>query len=171
MLNFKPVVQRTPIRYRFFYQMTQEFTPKARKEQKMRITQWAPFQELAEFERRVDRMLGRTNKQNSYGYPPIDLVDNGETFLIVAFLPGIDLEQLSLSVLERTVTLTGSREPAVIEGGKPIYRERLYGQFQKRIDLPHPVREDEVNAEYTDGILRVTLPKSRTAGPRRIAVK
>ncbi|MBI1922736.1 Hsp20/alpha crystallin family protein [Candidatus Poribacteria bacterium] len=137
----------------------------------MQVTLWDAFQEFAEFHRTVDRMLGRTRQRVSYGYPPIDLIDTGDAFLLSAFLPGMQRDQIHLSVSGMTVTLKGSREPVVPAGARPILRERLYGNFNKSIHLPDPVREEEVNAQYTDGVLRVTLPKRLMLGPRTISVK
>ena len=137
----------------------------------MRIRLWDPLQELAEFERTVDRMLGRGRQRLSYGYPPIDLVDTGSAFVLSGHLPGISTAQIRLSVSGTTVTLEGQREPAVIEGATPILRERLYGQFRKSIDLPEPVHEEDVNAQYTDGILQVTLPKRRQLQPKTISIE
>lgn len=137
----------------------------------MQVTLWDAFQEFADFHRTVDRMLGRTRQRVSYGYPSIDLIDTGDTFLLSAFLPGMQREHIYLSVSGTIVTLKGSREPTIVEEAKPLLRERLYGRFDKSIHLPEPVREEEVNAQYIDGVLRVTLPKRRLLGPRTISVK
>ncbi len=137
----------------------------------MRIKLWDPLQELAEFERTVDRLLGRGRHRMSYGYPPIDLMDTGAAFVLSARLPGVSTDQIRLSVSGTTVTLEGQREPMVMEGATPILRERLYGQFRKSIDLPEPVHEEEVKAQYTDGILQVTLPKGRQLQPKTIPIQ
>ena len=136
----------------------------------MRITFWNPFRELAEFERGIDRMFRRTRQRSSYGYPPIDLIDAGDLFVLSAFLPGLSSEQIRLSVSGTTVTLQGRREIPVVESAKPLLRERVYGQFNKSVDLPHPVVEEEINAQYTDGVLRVTLPKRQSLQPKTISV-
>lgn len=137
----------------------------------MRIRLWDPLQELAELERTVDRMLRRGRQWVSYGYPPIDLMDIGAAFMLSARLPGVSADQIRLSVSGTAVTLEGQRGPLVIEGAKPILRERFYGQFRKNIDLPEPIHEEEVKAQYTDGILQVTLPKRRQLHPRTISIQ
>lgn len=137
----------------------------------MRIRLRDPLQELAKLEQTVDRMLRRDRQWVSYGYPPIDLMDTGTAFMLSARLPGVPADKIGLSVSDTTVTLEGQRGPLVIEGAKPILRERFYGQFRKNIDLPEPIHEEEVKAQYTDGILQVTLPKRRQLQPKTISIQ
>jgi HSP20 family protein len=137
----------------------------------MEMTRWDAFQELAEFQRTVDRMLGRRSRRVSYGYPPIDLIDAGDAYVLSALLPGCQSDQIKLTVFENSITLEGSRAPTIIESARVIRRERPYGQFQKRIDLPGPVREEEVDAQFANGVLQVTLPKRRLTGPLIIQIK
>ena len=148
----------------------------------MRIRRSNPFQESIESQQRFDRLLESSSllnritsqtlgiSQESYSYPPIDLIDNGDAFVLVAFLPGINADGIHLSVIEQTVTLKGSRQPPTIEGAKPLLRERLYGQFHTSVDLPELVSADEINAQYTDGVLQVVLPKQRSLRPKTIAI-
>lgn len=57
------------------------------------------------------------------------------------------------------------------EGERVIMKERRYGKFSRRIRLPQTVDADKVDAAYQDGVLRLTLPKSEAAQPKRIPVK
>jgi len=137
----------------------------------MQLTQWDPFQELAEFQRSVDRMLGRRSHQVSYGYPPIDLIDLGEAYVLSASLPGTGSDQINLTVFDKSVTLEGSRAPTMFEGARVVRRERPYGKFRKQISLPEAVNEEKVDAQFVNGVLRVTLPKRRLRGPLTIPIK
>jgi HSP20 family protein len=131
---------------------------------------WNPFYELEVFQRRIDRMFGASRRRASSGYPPIDLTDASDQFVLLAMLPGIEREEIDLSISERTVTLRGERKRETTEGARYIRRERGYGAFEKRIELPEPIQPDEVSAQYTDGILTIILPKSRPSGPMVISI-
>lgn len=132
---------------------------------------WSPFQELEEFQRRIDRRFGAPRRRTSHGYPPVDVIDTDGQFVILALLPGINKDEIDLEVLEDTITLSGVRERKSIPGARYIKRERGYGNFQKVIKLPEPVAAGKVTAQYTDGILIITLPKARPSGPITITVQ
>ena len=136
----------------------------------MKITIWNPFKESEDFEHRIDRMFG-TSKQNvSRGYPPVDLIDDGDQLIIIALLPGMKREDIDLSVFRLQITLSGEREREVVEGARYIRRERGYGNFHKVIKLPEPIQVDKVNAEYKDGCLNINMPKEKLSGPVTISV-
>lgn len=131
---------------------------------------WNPFHELEVFQRRIDRMFGMSRRCVSSGYPAIDLIDVSDKFIILAMLPGVEREEIDLSVSERAITLRGERKRETAEGARYIRRERGYGAFEKKIELPEPIQTDKVSAKYTDGILNIILPKSRPSGPMIISV-
>jgi HSP20 family protein len=132
---------------------------------------WNPFHELEEFQRQIDRMFGMSRRHASSGYPPIDLIDASDKFVILAMLPGVKREEIGISVAdERTIILRGERKRETAEGARYILRERGYGAFEKKIELPEPIQTDMVKAQYTNGILNIILPKSRPSGPMVISV-
>ena len=86
-------------------------------------------------------------------------------------LPGIKREEIGISVSdERTIILRGERKRETTEGARYTRRERGYGAFEKKIELPGPIQTDKVKAQYTNGILNIILPKSRPSGPMVISV-
>jgi len=115
-------------------------------------------------------MFGAPRRRVSSGYPPIDLMDASDKFILLAMLPGIKREEIDLSISERTIILRGERKRETAEGARYIRRERGYGAFEKRIELPEPIQTDKVSAHYTDGILNIILPKSRPLGPMVISI-
>ena len=131
---------------------------------------WNPFHELEEFQRQIDRTFGLSRRRASSGYPPIDLIDSSGKFIILAMLPGVKREDIDLTASERTIILRGERKREFVEGSKYIERERGYGPFEKKIELPEPIQTDKVEAKYIDGILHIILPKSRPSGPMVISV-
>ncbi|MBC8232283.1 Hsp20/alpha crystallin family protein [bacterium] len=131
---------------------------------------WNPFHELEEFQRQIDRTFGLSRRRASSGYPPIDLIDASDKFIILAMLPGVKREDIDLSVSDRTITLRGERKRETVEGAMYIRRERGYGTFEKKIELSEPIQTDKVKAQYNNGILNIILPKSRPSGPMVISV-
>ena len=132
---------------------------------------WNPLREIEEFQRQIDRVFQRVSPWTRRGYPPIELVDAGDQFILRALLPGISLEELKLSVSGTQVALSGSKPIKSIEGAKVIRRERVYGQFHRIIELPEAVDTDRVRAEYKEGVLHLYLPKARAAAPVTILIE
>jgi len=133
---------------------------------------WNPFQELEEFQHRIDRIFRTPRRRVSRGYPSVDLIDAGDKFVILALLPGMKREDIKLSVLRETVTLSGERKREAIEGANYIRRERGYGIFHKVIELPEPIQvdKDKIIAEYKDGILNIILHKEQFFGPITVSI-
>jgi HSP20 family protein len=132
---------------------------------------WNPFHELEVFQRKMDRMFGMPRRRVSSGYPPIDLIDASDKFIILAMLPGVKREEIDLSAASnRIIILRGEKKSQTVEGARYIRRERGYGSFEKKIELPEPIQADKIEAKYTDGILSIILPKSRPSGPMIISV-
>ena len=139
----------------------------------MQVTLLNPLRELELLQRRIERAFAapRYGVSCSCGYPPIDLIDAGDKFVIQTPLPGMNREEIEISVEGQTVTLSGEKRLQLVEGAKYISRERCYGYFKKMIELPEAIKTEpeEVKAEYDDGILTVILPK-RPVGPMTISI-
>ncbi len=100
------------------------------------------------------------------GYvPPADIVETPETVELSAELPGLEPNEVEVSIAEDSVTISGekhSETEATEETG--FYRvERSYGRFERTIPLPVEVRVDEATATFKNGVLKVTLPKEQAS--------
>lgn len=93
--------------------------------------------------------------------PEIDLTETGSEYVIRCDLPGVDKDQIEISVRGSYVTISGRRDIKKEEAKEGVYyyRERKSGFFQRSILLPGLVAEEAVKAEYKDGILVIKLPK------------
>jgi len=106
-------------------------------------------------------------------YPLLNVSEDEENLYVDALAPGLNAESLGLNVVNGQLTISGEK-PAL---GKDVRadayhrNERAAGRFTRTVDLPGDVDQDKARADYTGGILRVTLPKSEAAKPRMIAVK
>jgi HSP20 family protein len=116
---------------------------------------------------------GRSPRTGMAGnYPAMNVWVNADGAMVTAELPGIDVDDLDISVQNNTLTMRGSRNPEELEEGDTYHRqERRYGQFQRTFQLPFEVEAGEVEATYEKGVLRLNLPRSEADKPKRIQVK
>jgi len=90
--------------------------------------------------------------------PAVDLLETDRAFLLYAELPGVEREDIDLTVEGRRLELSGRRRP--LDAEQAFARlERSYGAFRRAFDLPTAVDADGIGASLEHGVLRVTLPK------------
>ena len=106
-------------------------------------------------------------------YPSIRLHEGPDALYVEAMVPGVDPETLELSVVRRTLTLAGEKRPLHTDAEPKVFhrKERSEGRFERRFTLPMEVDTDKVDAEYADGMLRVTLPKLGQDTPKPISIR
>jgi len=105
--------------------------------------------------------------------PRADVVQDDKQVRVSVELPGMDENDLDISLSHDVLTIRGEKKVEKEDKGKNYYRmERAYGAFERRISLPGNVDADKIEATYQRGVLTVTLPKTTSAETRtRIAVK
>ncbi|MBI5511811.1 MAG: Hsp20/alpha crystallin family protein [Deltaproteobacteria bacterium] len=105
-------------------------------------------------------------------YPPLNIYDDGETFLVRAEVPGVDPKVIDVEATADTVTIRGERVlPEAGNNASYHRRERDSGQFRRSLTLPKPVDNTKVVATCTDGVLELRLPYAEEAKRRKITVK
>lgn len=105
-------------------------------------------------------------------FPAINIYDDGESYIARAELPGVAPDDIDVTVTGKTLTLRGKREIAkAAEGATYHRRERRAGEFRRAFDLPDMVDGDKVQAQFTDGILEILLPRAEQAKERKVQVK
>jgi HSP20 family protein len=103
--------------------------------------------------------------------PPVDVTENKEAVTITAEVPGMQAEDVKLSLENNTLTIRGEKRQERQETAERVHRyERSYGLFERSFTLPATVDADRISAAYQNGVLTVTLPKVERARPREIAV-
>jgi HSP20 family protein len=104
--------------------------------------------------------------------PAVDVVDSENALVVKMDAPGLEAKDIRVEVHGNTLTLSGERNEEKETKGKTFYRmERRHGSFSRTITLPCTVNENEAVADYTNGVLVLTLPKSENAKARKIPVK
>jgi HSP20 family protein len=96
---------------------------------------------------------------SAVGFPAMEVSQDDKQIDIVAELPGVKQEDVELTVEDGVLTLAGEKK-AERKDEERGYSERSYGRFERRITLPSNIDEDACRADFTDGVLRVTIPKS-----------
>ncbi len=134
---------------------------------------WDPFRDL---EREVDRLLQGVNLtlhgvRFGRRFPQVNLLELENCYMLTAEIPGVDLKQLEVTTASGRLTIKGNRQPPE-EAREDAFRrqERFHGPWQRVIQLPDRVDEEGMKADYSAGVLRVTLPKAPSTTPRQIIV-
>jgi HSP20 family protein len=105
-------------------------------------------------------------------YPLINMHEDRDQVYVEALAPGVDPESLNLTVVRNTLTISGEKRRISGEVKSEAFHrsERSTGKFVRSIELPVEVDEGNVKADYKNGLLVVTLPKSEKARPKQISV-
>ena len=134
---------------------------------------------LGDFRRNMDSLLeeffggnGGTEMAIEGFVPRVNVAETENEYEVAVDLPGVKPEELNVEYKGSELWLTGERKNETEEKGKTFHRiEKRYGRFERAIPLACPVNEAKITAEYKDGVLHVTVPKTEEARPKRIEVK
>jgi len=116
-------------------------------------------------------LLANFGAERSGWLPAVDVRETDEAFIFTAELPGLTKDDVSITLEENVLTMTGERK-LENEETKNEYRriERSYGRFTRSFTLPHDVDTDKVDAKYGDGLLTVAVAKAEKSKPRQIEI-
>ncbi len=141
------------------------------------IVRWNPVREIAAMQNLMDRMFDdmmRGNASEISGTAlALDVHEDDASYTVTTSLPGVDVENIKVNLHDDFLTIEAEIPERKIEkqGTRTLMQERSYGKFARRIRLPQPVKTDNVEASYENGVLILTLPKAENALPRSIPVK
>lgn len=108
------------------------------------------------------------------GFPKVDIIDHDKEIEVQAALPGVKKEDLDISIHNQLLTIKASQKSEKEEKkdeGRYFRREIMRGAFQRTVSLPDSVDSDNVSANFNDGILKVTIPKSEKSKCKNIEIK
>jgi HSP20 family protein len=137
-----------------------------------------PFKELFEMQRNLNSLFegnyGKTaNEETALNAwtPTVDIYEDQDAFLLKLELPEVNKDDIKVSLNENVLSISGERHFENEDKRDSYHRiERSYGQFYRSFTLPPNVNTESINAEYKDGMLRLTLPKKEEAKPKAISV-
>lgn len=148
----------------------------------MSLIRWQPWQEVETLSRQLDQLfadftpVSRTaspvaSPVSRAWTPAIELKATDTNFVLRAELPGIDAKDLDIQVTREGVSIAGEyRAETKHEDGKFFRSEFRYGSFRRVVPLPVAIQNDQVKADFTDGILTLTLPKLVSDRPTVVKV-
>jgi len=146
--------------------------------QRPELTTWPSFGRLTNLQNEIDRLfeaplaeLANASQLMNGWVPALDLYEDKDSLLVKAELPGMKKEEIDLSLHDGSLSISGERKSEGDYQDADVHRsERFTGRFQRTVVLPVAVATDKVKAQYKDGILTVTLPKTEEAKPKQIDV-
>ncbi|MEX2558364.1 MAG: Hsp20/alpha crystallin family protein [Pirellulales bacterium] len=104
--------------------------------------------------------------------PSLDIEEGDDEVTVRAELPGVNPEDLNISVTGNTLVLSGEKKETTEKKHNGFRQtERRFGSFRRAVTLPQGVDADQVSADYSQGVLTIRLAKSPEAAPKRIPVK
>lgn len=141
----------------------------------LRMTrQWDPWRELDEIRNQMNRLLyaGSNQLRLRSEFPPINLWRSEQGVAITAELPGLDPEQLDITVGRQTVTISGKpRDEQIAEDHTYRRRERLTEPFSRTVELPFEIDPQQAEANYRNGVLAVKLFRPKEQQPQKVKIK
>ncbi len=132
---------------------------------------------LSDFERIFEPLWGMTGSrwrvpQRRTEFPPFNVWVSDDRAVITTELPGLNPQDIDVSVIGKIVTLKGCRNSEELKNNDTYHRrERWYGSFNKSIELPFNIESNKVSANFGRGILTVTLPRAEAEKPKKIEIK
>jgi HSP20 family protein len=153
------------------------------------MMRWDPFQDLRNAQEEMAQMaqmspmlaqaLGLRGQQQGSGQttatawaPALDISERKDAYLVTVELPGVDADDLEISLEDGLLTIQGERLFAHDSSEQQFHRvERRYGAFRRSITLPANVMAEGIQASFDNGVLQVLVPKAEEAKPKRIQVR
>lgn len=133
----------------------------------MNLVKWEPLRELEEISSRLNRIFGRETARTGAGQemltwtPSADISETDEAYHIKAEIPGVNKEDVKVTLQDGMLTISGERRQEKEEKNKKFHCiERSYGSFVRSFGMPEDAEESSIKAEFKDGMLNVTLAKS-----------
>jgi HSP20 family protein len=142
------------------------------------ITRWNPFREMATMQNMIDRFFDDyrpffDQESLSGNLLSIDVNEDDHQYTVTTELPGVKSENINVRqdgdylLIEADIP----EETTEKQDQRWLVKERRSGHFSRRVRLPHNVNFESAEANYQDGVLRLTLPKAEDTQPRQIPVK
>jgi HSP20 family protein len=153
------------------------------------MAEWNPWQEMNRLRHEIDRAFEQVGWRNgerngrtfptaflpghaARAYPLVTMSEDADAVYVTALAPGLDPAAVHVTVQDNRSTIAGEKPRVAAEIQPDAFHrsERAAGKFVRTVTLPIDVEHEQVQADYTNGLLVVTLPKAEQAKPKQIAV-
>jgi HSP20 family protein len=156
-----------------------------KQEKETSLARWDPFKDLdlmtrgplselgwPRWSKLFGEFLGERARPLRGAIPPLDVTESDEAYRVTIELPGVKREDVTLDLQDRNLCIRGEKRSEREEKkDRSHWIERSYGSFSRSFTLPADAVDDRIEANFKDGILTVTIPKSEKAKPRTVAIK
>jgi HSP20 family protein len=141
---------------------------------------WGPFREMERIRREMDTLWDsfleerprRRGEEISEWVPNLDVSATKENIVVKAEVPGMDPKGIDISLENDMLTIKGEKKQEKEEKDENYhFIERSYGSFTRSVRLPREVQSDKIKANYKDGVLKISLPKSEDAKKKEVKIK
>ena len=146
----------------------------------MSLIRWRPGRELTTIRDEMNRLFDdffsgfperRRELLEGEWAPRIDVAETEENVVVTAELPGVNQDNVNITVINDVLTLKGEKKEEKEIKKENYHRvERSYGSFQRSVSLPTGVQADKAKATYKDDILTITIPKAEETKPKSIKI-
>ena len=145
------------------------------------LVRWQPYRETVSLSDVMDRLASRAFARpfdlvapfwGARAAMPIDVMENADGFTVRASVPGVQPDELDISIENDVVTIRAERKADKVQDEDNVrWQERYDGALERCFVLPAEVDADQVKAELEHGVLTLTLPKAEAAKPKSIKVQ
>jgi HSP20 family protein len=141
------------------------------------LESWQPMRELARVQNEMNQLFDQLSGEEG-GWmqglryaPSIEMEETDNEIILKLETPGMEAKDLDIDVTDDTVTIRGERKTESKTEEKNLIRSEFhYGKFERRVQLPAPVKNTEAKAEYKDGLLRLVIPKAEATEKKAVKV-
>jgi HSP20 family protein len=144
----------------------------------MALVKWEPFEGLTALRREMDRLFENFSSGGSLRFweqaaePAIEVSDTAEAVVVKAQVPGVNKDDIHLTITEHALTVKGEMKEEKKQEDKNYHRQEFrYGAFVRTVPLPVPVQAEKATAQLKDGVLEITMPKSAPAKVQQIPIQ
>jgi HSP20 family protein len=142
------------------------------------VERWDPFRGLGDIQSEMNRLFDTWSGRppapavgDRMWLPAVDVRETKDDIVLSFDIPGVSEKDVQVSMTGDLLTAKGERRFEQEDSGDSYHRvERLYGKFERSVQLPFPVQADKIKATYRDGVLTVKLPKAEELKPREIKI-
>lgn len=143
------------------------------------LVRWEPFRDMMTLRDAMDRMFEERFLRPPVPFGPwseagmaVDMYETDDTVVVQTAVPGVNAEDIDVSITGDTLTIKAeTKEDQEIKRENYLRRERRFGSYCRSVTLPGGLKTDEAEADYSDGILTLILPKADEVKPKSIEVK
>jgi HSP20 family protein len=142
----------------------------------MSLIRWEPFYSMDDMFKSLPSVFGRltpfSGNMSSEWSPSVDISETGEEYLIRAALPAVKKEDVSVTVEDGMLTLSGERRQKEEQNGEKFHKvESFYGDFSRSFALPDAIDAGAIRAESQDGVLTIHVPKTKAEAKKPTTIK